>query len=798
MSVRAELPGLPEISRERAERALGLLRLAVLEKIRNATLTPIWLDASRFWYQRDGDQGAQFVIVDATTGDIQNAFDHAAVAAALSAASGTAVTADKLPLRSMAANAERLAVTFAIAGQSYVWREDEVALASQATSPPPRGARTSPDGQLALFVRDHELWIHAIGDGGERRLTAGGGPRQGFALVTDQMHFGRIQRNRQDFTSPPPDIRWSPDSRRLIAASTDERGVEPYPFVEHVPVDGSYRPRLHELRLILTGDPPVMLDYHVIDVETGKLRVIDFPDAIRPTTTNDIIRVWWSEDCDRAFILARDPNMTILYLVDVDVSTGATRVIIADDTMPGRVFGEGGGSPPAIAILDGSDEFVWLSYRDGWHHLFLHDLTSGAVKRRLTVGDWLVRELLHVDTKNRVLIVTGTGREMGNPYHRYVYKIGLDDRELALLTPETGDHIVAMPIRHSGATACGISPDGDYLVYGTSSAGDPGDYRLRRTLDGALVKRLETVDASALFNAGYRPPEEFTAKTADGSSTLHGLVYRPSDHDRTQRYPVIDVQYGSPIAAITPRSFLASAANVIGFTNCAALAELGFVVVVVDAAGTPGRNEAFSRPQPGYLAHMGLDDHIAFMRAVATDDPSVDLERSGISGISFGGWTTFRAMLRYPDFFKVGVSGAGPGSFQSMWTAPTLVLPHGSMLYGGCRERPSPTAIPDSFHDIDNIAEAGRLRGRLLLVVGEHDENVPPASTLQFYDALLKHDKDVDLILLPNGTHGGIYRAHVLRRECSWFLEHLAGQRFPGGLMFTSPLPEVQPSPDQR
>jgi dipeptidyl aminopeptidase/acylaminoacyl peptidase len=233
----------------------------------------------------------------------------------------------------------------------------------------------------------------------------------------------------------------------------------------------------------------------------------------------------------------------------------------------------------------------------------------------------------------------------------------------------------------------------------------------------------------------------------------------------------------------------------IDFFPCAATAELGFIVVVVDARGTPNRSQAFSTPATGYLTTMGLDDHVAFIRELAQRDPSVDLGRVGISGISFGGWASLRGMLTFPDFFKVGVAGAPPGRFQAMYGIPRLTTAQGPIRYDGGAQttRPGPTAVPDGFDDIDCAKHVERLAGKLLLVMGEQDENVLPGSTLQFFDAAMKADKDVELIYLPNATHFGIYTPYAMRRVWSFLLEHLNGTALPPGTRLPSPIPQARP-----
>jgi hypothetical protein len=243
------LPGLHALPGVQAERAAGLLRLAALAKIKNGVLAPQWLDQTHFWYKRDGEAGAEYVIVDADTGDVRVAFDHVSVAAALGQSSGSEVLAGSLPLKTVALTAEGVVSTFARADKTFEWLSATGTLREAASRPAlPDGARLGPDGRLALFVRDHELWLHDTTGGAERRLTDGGGPDHGFAVTTDLVHFGRVQRNRQGFLPPPSEISWSPDGRRLIASFADQRHVEPYPFIEQVPVDGSFRPKRHELR----------------------------------------------------------------------------------------------------------------------------------------------------------------------------------------------------------------------------------------------------------------------------------------------------------------------------------------------------------------------------------------------------------------------------------------------------------------------------------------------------------------------------------------------------------------------
>jgi dipeptidyl aminopeptidase/acylaminoacyl peptidase len=787
----------PVIPADRLQRAVALLRPAVAAKIRNGRVIPQWLPGQdRFWYRREVAGGTEFTLVNACTGARQPAFDHAAVAAALAAAAGAPVDALQLPVQDIAADGEALIPTLALAGVRYVcalgtpWRCKRI----EQARPDPAWL-VSPDGRNALLVRDHRLWLRDTATGAEQALVEQGEPDFGFGITPDAWMMNHIPRSRARQAMPPFQASWSPDSRRVLVPLVDQRHVAPYPFVENVPLDGSFRPRAHAVRVALTGEPSARLSWHVIDVQTRQCRPIAIAPEWDLATERSVVRSWWRADSLGLFIMAQTPERDVACLLAVDAQDGAARICIADRSMPGRVFDGGGAGAPAVRLLGGGREIIWLSMQDGWAHLYRHDGSTGALMNRITAGPWLVRDIIAVDEARGILYFTACGREPGNPYHRRFYRVGLDGSALQLIGPEPGAHQLVDP-SNRGMGMDGVvphealSPSGDFVVLSVSSVASPAACTVRRTTDGSLVATVETADASALLAAGYRPPQELVAKAADGMTDLHGLVYRPSDHDPSRRYAVIDVQYASPLVAATPRDFNQAACAMIDFFTCAATAELGFIVVVVDARGTPNRSQAFSAPAPGYLDTMGLDDHVAFIRTLAQQDASVDLDRIGISGISFGGWASLRGLLRHPDFFKVGVAGAPPGRFQAMYGMPRLTTAQAPIRYQGGAQttRPGPTDVPDGFDAIDCAAQVGQLAGKLLLIMGEQDENVLPGSTLQFFDAAMQADKDVELVYLPNATHFGLYTGYVLRRVWSFLLAHLNGSALPPGTALPSPL----------
>jgi dipeptidyl aminopeptidase/acylaminoacyl peptidase len=792
-------PVLPDAQ---LERAIALLRPAVVSKIRNARIIPQWLTGpDRFWYRREVEGGIEFVLVDACSGERRPAFDHGEVAAELSALAGAHVDAKQLPVQRIDADGDALKVTLEHAGLRYVCKPGTPGLCTPLDEARPSPAwLVSPDGTSALLVQEQRLWLRDIATGVERALVEEGEPDFGFGLTPDAWMMNHIPRTRSGQLMPPFQGSWSPDSRCIVVPLVDQRHVAPYPFVEDVPSDGSFRPRAHAVRLALAGEPSAKLSWHLIDVQSGQRQRIAYAQEWDVATERSIVRTWWRTDGRGFFTMAQTQERDITYLFAVDAADGSVRVCIEDRSMPGRVFDGGGAGAPAVRLLEGGREIIWLSMQDGWAHLYRYDADTGLQINRITSGPWSVRDIVGLDEARRTVYFTACGREPGNPYHRRLYRSDLDGSAVQLIGLDPGDHQLVDPTTRAAgldgvAPHEAISPSGDHVVVSVSSVGSPAVSTIRRTADGSQVACVESADASALFAAGYRPPQEMTLKAADGVTDLNGLVYRPSDHDPGRRYAVIDVQYASPLVAATPRDFNQAAYGMIDFFPCAATAELGFIVVVVDARGTPNRSQAFSTPATGYLTTMGLDDHVAFIRELAQRDPSVDLGRVGISGISFGGWASLRGMLTFPDFFKVGVAGAPPGRFQAMYGIPRLTTAQGPIRYDGGAQttRPGPTAVPDGFDDIDCAKHVERLAGKLLLVMGEQDENVLPGSTLQFFDAAMKADKDVELIYLPNATHFGIYTPYAMRRVWSFLLEHLNGTALPPGTRLPSPIPQARP-----
>ncbi|WP_195908404.1 DPP IV N-terminal domain-containing protein [Novosphingobium sp. Gsoil 351] len=752
--------------------------------IRNARVVPRWTrDGASFWYVRETDRGHDHVRVDARTGSKTIAFDHRALAEAL----GRAGVPDASPDTLAIAVIENKTVLVVADERTYRWTPGEPCVVEPD---PPVGEIPSPDGRLVVFRHTGNLWLRDLGTGIERPLTCDGQLHFGYGLPSDRYGQDKLVREREGMPIPPVQTWWSPDGSHIVSARLDQRHLAPYYFLENAPRDGSFRPKLHEVRLPLMGEPGGRLDWWVIDVATGAKRPIPFPTERMIAANNGIddLKIAWGDDGRTLLAISGLTGLVGAEAFAVDLASGEVRTILTDRSTPGHPLVAGGYGDPVARFIRGGSELLWYAEHDGWGHIDRYDVASGDLLNRITQGAWLVRDIVAVDEARGLMWFTAMGREPGSPYDRYLYRTRLDGAGLELMSPEPGDHLIidptgsALVFDGAGPTET-VAPDFASYAYDISSVSIPTRSVLRRSSDGAVIAEFEHADDSGLRAAGYRPPEEMVVPSADGRHDLWGLVYRPSNFDPARTYPVVDVQYANPAVARTPRNHAMAATYVGTAATPAALAELGFIVVCVDGCGTPYRSAAFSRAPEGFLATMGLEDHIAFIHGVAARDASLDLSRVGIAGQSYGGYAVLRALIEFPDFFKVGVAGAPQTGFHNMAAEAVLHAYEGPPDYGGgATLRPFPAAMPTNFMAFDCAAQLDRIQAPLLIFAGEQDENVYPGSIVQFMDAAIRQNRNIEWVWMPNNAHDGLYTPYALRRSLEFLTRHLQGRLLPDRL----------------
>ena len=748
--------------------------------VRNGTVTPRWIGKSdEFWYQRDTTLGHEFRIYDAATRRGRSAFDHASLSAALRAM-GEQAPADALPLADLEFADAGGRVRFRVGANHYDCATSTVSCTRATTTP--EDVSPSPDGRVVAFVRGANLWLRDVSTGIEQALTTDGRPDDGYGIRPDGWKADFVIRERNATRLPPWGLQWSPDGTRLIIPRLDQRHVARYPFIEYAPAD-SFRPRVYSPRLPLVGERPASVRWYVIDVAHRAVNEIAFPYERLLDLQQDMtaVRRWmWNPDGRRVYAAAFGTEMSASYLFEVDATTGRVRTIISEDSRPHGTLNSSSYNPPNVQLVGNGAEVLWYSERDGWGHLYLFETATGRQKARLTSGPWLVRDVISVDAERRYVYFTGAGRERGNPYFRFLYRVGLDGSDLRLLTPEPMDHSIAAADNDvlnigGGLSFLPISPSGRFVAYTSSTVDQPPRSTIRRIADGALVSVFERADVSALQATGYEPPVPFVARAATGEEWVHGVLYRPTQLDPAKKYPVLDAEYASPLTAVVPHNYMA-ALQASASPQPSELARHGFAVVVIDSRGTTYRSRAFSSAMSGRLDTMNLDDHVAAIRQLAEQYPWLDASRVGIYGGSYGGWSALRGMLAFPDFYDAAIATVGPGTMHSMYADYHWSAFQGPPRYAdGTSIRPGPKDVPINWTRLDSVAQVEKLRGSLLMIIGALDENVPAGSSLQFYQAALDAEKDVSLIYRPQRNHFDT-RDAVTRRHSINFFNRVLGE----------------------
>lgn len=760
----ATLPGAAQsraaVSLDDYARAERYLNYHTTPLVANGPVRATWLAGSdRFWYRNQDASGAQFFLVDAVKATKAPAFNHAAVAASLSTALGKPVIASRLPFQQIVFAAD--ALSFSFDADNRRWTCDVQGGKCAATTRPAvvPNSELSPDGKYAAFIKDWNLWVRDMTTGTDTPLTSDGVKDYGYATDNAGWRF-----------SSRPVLKWSPDSKKIATFQQDQRKTGEMYLVNTV----VGHPTLSAWKYPLPGDEHItMIERVVIEVEGPKVIRLEMgQDQHRSTICDDIlcggewIDVQWHPNGSQVAFVSTSRNHQQANLRVADARSGVIREVLEEKT---ETFLESGQGRANWRYLPGSNEAIWFSQKENWGHLYLHDLQSGKQKLAITSGDSNVTALLRVDEAGRMLYFTGVGRERGrDPYFRHFYRANMDGTAPQLLTPEDADHDIS------------LSPSGKYFIDNYSKPDMPSTSVLRDDT-GRTILRLEQMDISRLLATGWKPPMPITVKDRGGVGDLHGLLYRPTNFDPSKKYPIINNIYPGPqTGSVGSRQFSASR----GDTQ--ALAELGFIVVQIDGMGTPWRSKRFHAAYYGNMGDNTLPDQVAGMKELASRYPWIDIERAGIYGHSGGGFATAAAMFRHPDFFKVGVSQAGNHDnrvYEDDWAEK----------WQGLLEK-----RPDGTTNYDNQANqlvAHQLKGKLLLAHGSMDANVPFYSTLLVVDALIKANKDFDLIIFPNRGHGFGAEAYMVRRRWDYFVRHLMGVEPPGYEMKGAPAPPTTTAP---
>jgi dipeptidyl-peptidase-4 len=586
-------------------------------------------------------------------------------------------------------------------------------LATKTSSP-------SPDGKYEAFVRDHNLWIRELAGHAESPLSFDASSGNTFHADT-----ARLQMIEQEYDSPekPPtlaDVYWSPDSQLLVAMQTRTVPERRVYLVESSPSD-QLQPKLQSFPYLKPGDDVPVPRPRLFSIRDRRELPIDQALFSNPWNIDE---VRWSSESGSFDFLYNQRGHQLLRVIRVDALTGAANASVEERSptfidYTGKYYNQ---------ALDESHERIWMSERDGWNHLYLYDTMTGNVKNQITRGQWVVRGVERVDAQKRQIVFRAGGIVPGqDPYYVQYARINFDGTGLTLLTRGDGNHSVRW------------SPDERFFIDTWSRVDLPPVTQLRRAADGSLLLTLEHADAEEVLRERGRFPERFLAKGRDGATDIYGVIFWPKKGIRSRTLPVLERIYAGPHGFFVPKAFHAS------YLEEEALADSGFVVVQIDGMGTSGRSKAFHDVAWKNLADAGFPDRVAWIKAMAAKYRVVDSRRVGLYGRSAGGQNALAALLWHNDFYSAAIADSGCHDNRMdkiWWNEQWLGWPIGPQYAAN-----------------SNVDNAWRMKGNLLLVTGELDRNVDPASTMQVANALIKANKNFELLIVPGAGHGAMVAA---------------------------------------
>jgi dipeptidyl aminopeptidase/acylaminoacyl peptidase len=709
------------------KRADELVKLTS-DKVYYGNVKPSWIGTTgNFLYENNTPDGIEYLIVDVYKKTKREAFNQRRFAASFEVATGRKADAGKLPISNIIFS-DKLG-SFAFAYDGYNWicnlrdygivRRDRIAERSRqsgwdwgfrdelANSPV-----ESPDKKWTAFIRDYNVLIRSTDERKEYQLSIDGGLGEYYSSY----------------------MKWSADSKNLMAFMVKPAEKHMIYYIESSPED-QLQPKHYSYEYQKPGDAVPQKYPQLFHVESMKHIKVDHKIIPDQYSINDIT---WSKDNSYFTFEYNKRGHQLYQVIKVDAKTGDCKVVI-NETSP--TFIHYSGRKYRFDFED-TNELIWASERDGWNHLYLFDSETGSIVNQITSGNWVVRNVEFVDTKNRQIVLQASGMEPGDPYFIHYYRINFDGTGLIRLTEGEGTHEAS------------FSPDKKFFVDTWSKIDAPPVSVLRKAEDGEQIMVIERADITELLKTGIRFPEAFVAKGRDGVTDIWGIIIRPVDFDPDKKYPVIEDIYAGPHSSFVPKSFRPVAGNM------HQLAELGFIVVKIDGMGTSNRSKAFHDVCWKNIKDAGLPDRILWIRAAALKYPYMDIERVGIYGTSAGGQNAAGALLFHPEFYKVAVASCGchDNRMDKMWW----------------NEQWMGWPVGEEYALSSNVENAWRLKGKLLLINGEMDNNVDPASTAQFVNALIKVNKEYEYVFLPGAKHtsGGTYGE---RKRRDFFVKHLAG-----------------------
>ena len=718
------------------QRAEQFLSHNIDKLIFNQEVHPVWTGSgSNFWYRVNSEKGKEFYYVDLKSKTKSHAFDHDLVAVLLTKLLNREMNPYDLPFTHIRYSSNDRMIEFSVDSLFFRLDLDKKMITKQASKKSTNSKKTekpSPDGRYIAFIKNFNLYVFDTEKKDTVQLSFDGEDLYDYAAALSWYDLKNESKN--EGYSPEIEVYWSPDSEKIIAPRINRRHAKKLYMYKSEPETG-FRSEVLSYERPLAGDSLVTTkEYVLFDLESKQMRLID----IEPFAEFLSWKLNWFKDASKAYLVIYSRGYKSRRLIEIDGTSAKSRLVMEEHSASYVDV-----NTEILHVNEKDATFFWASEKDGWHHLYLHDWNTGREICQVTKGNYFVRGINYIDYKKNLVYYTANGKDELDPYHRQVFVCGFDGSGLKVLTEESAEHDVV------------FSPDGNYFVDNFSSIDQPNVALLRRSKNGKKILKLEEMNVEALKKIGWKVPERFCTTARDGKTRIYGLVFKPSDFDPSKRYPVIDGTYSGPQTIRAPKSFRRACMN-----NDLALAELGFIVVNVDGLGSAFRSKEFHDVSYKNLGDIGGPDHIKFIKDLAKKYNFVDTNRVGIYGHSAGGYDAVRALIAYNDFYSVAVSSAGNHDHRiakAWWPELYMGYPLGK-----------------HYDEQSNIFNAEKLKGKLLLVHGDLDNNVNPAASMRMANALIKANKDVDLLIIPNKDHSSVYYdTYFIRKRWDFFVKHL-------------------------
>ncbi|MBS2211439.1 DPP IV N-terminal domain-containing protein [Carboxylicivirga mesophila] len=716
------------------QRAEAFISSNITKKYYRSWVNPQWVkDATFFWYSINTKNGTEYIKCQMKNGSKSPLFDQQKLAKLLATELDKTVEPYKLPITSIEIDKTGKTLTFKANKLPYSYQIKQNTLQKIVSKKTQQLASTSPDKAKTAVVHDYNLWLKTGND--SVQVTQDGTRAYGYGVSPSWYSTKNIE-----LESDLPlelNISWSPDSKYIIAGKYDRREARNLYLYKVLPDEG-HRAEVREYERPIAGDSIVpTVEFILIDVEKNSYQLLDIP----AKATFLAYGFNWTKDGSRAYQVSFVRGYQSVDIYEVTAASSQVRTVFTESA---ATYVDPNTND--LRILDASNELLWLSERDGWQHIYRINQQTGQVINQVTKGTYVVRGIEHIDEKSQRIYFTAGDKEPGiDPYYPLLYSIRFDGTGLTQLTHEAAHHTVF------------FSTKGDYFVDNYSTVEEPNIAVLRRSKDGRVMAQLEQGDISKIIAMGWQKPEPFKVKGRDGKTDIYGVLFKPNNFDPNQKYPVIEGTYSGPQTIRAPKTFYRGLSN-----DDTPMTQLGFVMVNIDGMGSAFRSKAFHDVSYKNLGDIGGPDKMIAIKTLAGQYPWIDTTRVGIFGHSAGGYDAARALLAYPEFYKVGVATAGNHDHRSAkawWPELYMGYPAGK-----------------NYDDQSNYTHAKNLQGNLLLVHGDQDQNVNPTASMRLAAELIKANKDFELLLIPNKDHSQVYYdKYLIRKRWDFFVKHLHG-----------------------